>query len=168
MFFSLQKFLNCPTRMTAHRNVQHHVRLIVTMVARCFLPFTAKCDGFHCQMARNGMHFSAVLISCNGMTVYICHHSSYTSYIFSSWIKLYEKFWLKFFLAIGEKFRQTSGIKSFNSHCICTLHQSVAVIMYALFSRVTGFVCVDCCGFASHCRQGREERVEVREYALTD
>ena len=70
-YMRLQKFLNCPAKMTAriidlYRNIQHHVHipLIVTTVARCFSPFTAKCNGFHCQTAWKipvlyGMHFSA-------------------------------------------------------------------------------------------------------------
>jgi len=43
-------------------NIQHHVWLIVTTVARCLSSLTAKCDRFHCQMAQKtptcyGMHF---------------------------------------------------------------------------------------------------------------
>ena len=40
--------------------------VIVTTFARCFLPLTAKCDGFHCQTARkfpirHGIHFWATV-----------------------------------------------------------------------------------------------------------
>jgi len=79
----LQKFLNCPTRMTGVRygNIQHHVRLIVTTVARCFSSLSAKCDGFHCQTGKFlhaaacifwQFYFIFILSNYNGMSAYIC------------------------------------------------------------------------------------------------
>jgi len=64
--------------------------LIVTTIARCFLPLTAKCNRIYCQTAwKNptratyGVHFSAILNNYNGN--YNVHLSSvYTDYNFSS------------------------------------------------------------------------------------
>jgi len=54
-----------------------NARPFVTTFARRFTALTAKCDGFHCQAAwkiptSNGMHFSAILSSYNGVIAYIC------------------------------------------------------------------------------------------------
>ena len=77
--------------MTARRKLiglqEHttHIRLIVTVVVRCFSPLTAKCDGFHCQTAQK------ISIACVfGNSKQLQRHNSvhlssvYTDYSFSS------------------------------------------------------------------------------------